>query len=268
MGNPQGDSLVYHPSKVSWVTAEFIRRPPLWTSRAFVYVLLASLVVLFVYSSIAKVAIHVDARGALATEAGILPVRVPVTVKVAKLNVRDNQNVKAGDVLVQTQDQLSQKDFDRMKQQAQDIGEILKLWRAGTWEEETPRAAPADGWGAAVSPDSRLLARGGLGHVRLVRPDSGAEVARLAFVEQTRLVPICFAAGGAELLVWGEDTQNIHIWDLRLIRAQLGELELDWEDPPLPTDSGQPDVPPAVEFVGADLVEIVHTLKQVVCVKG
>jgi WD40 repeat protein/tetratricopeptide (TPR) repeat protein len=138
----------------------------------------------------------------------------------------------------------------------------IKFWRTGNWEEGPPLYVQGDGGGAAFSPDSRLLAVGGLGRVRLVRPDTGAEVARLTFAEQTSLVPLSFTPDGAELLVHGEDTQAIHIWDLRLIRAQLAELGLDWDDPLLPPASQQPDVPRAVEFVGAELLADAQKLRQ------
>jgi hypothetical protein len=130
----------------------------------------------------------------------------------------------------------------------------LRLWRTGTWEERPPRPVPGDGQGWAFSADSRLLALAGHGRVRLVRPDTGAEVARLALPEQTTFWPLGFTPDGAELLVQGEDTEDVHVWDLRLIRAQLADLGLDWDDPPLPPASPRPDVLAAVEFVGADLV--------------
>jgi serine/threonine protein kinase/WD40 repeat protein/tetratricopeptide (TPR) repeat protein len=137
-----------------------------------------------------------------------------------------------------------------------------KLWRTDTWEERPLPYIQGDIGTSTFSPDSRLLARGGLGRVRLVRLDTGAEVARLPFAEQTNLKPLAFTADGAELLVWGEDTLGIHIWDLRLIRAQLAELELDWDDPPLPPAPEKPGVPRAVEFVGADLVADAQKLWQ------
>jgi tetratricopeptide (TPR) repeat protein len=138
----------------------------------------------------------------------------------------------------------------------------VKFWRTGTWTEGPRLEVPGDGDGAAFSPDSRLLALGGLGRVRLVRPDTGAEVARLTLSEQTSLFPLGFTPDGAELLVRGEDTQAIHVWDLRLIRAQLADLGLDWDDPPLPPESEKADVPPTVEFVGADLVADAQKLRQ------
>ncbi|HEV3260403.1 MAG TPA: protein kinase [Gemmataceae bacterium] len=142
-------------------------------------------------------------------------------------------------------------------------GSSLQLWRTGTWEERSPLLVPGDGWRWAFSADSRLLALGGHGRVRLVRPNTGAEVARLALPEQTNFFPLGFTPDGDELLVQGEDTQAIHVWDLRLIRAQLAELGLDWDDPPLPPRATEKASPPrAVEFVGADLVADAQKLRQ------
>jgi serine/threonine protein kinase/WD40 repeat protein/tetratricopeptide (TPR) repeat protein len=136
-----------------------------------------------------------------------------------------------------------------------------KLWRTGTWEEGPHLYVQGDGKGACFSPGSRLLAVGGLGRIRLVRPQTGADVAWLAFPEQTSLMPVGFTPDGAELFVWGEDTQDIHVWDLRLIRAQLADLELDWDDP-LPRASPNQQTPTRVEFVGVDQVADAQKLWQ------
>jgi serine/threonine protein kinase/WD40 repeat protein/tetratricopeptide (TPR) repeat protein len=129
-----------------------------------------------------------------------------------------------------------------------------RLWRAGTWEEGPRLLDEGVAWLWTFSPDGRLLALGGQGCVHLVRPDSGAELARLALPEQTYFSPLCFSPSGTALLVQGEDTGVIHVWDLPRIRRQLTEMGLDWEDPPLPDDSSPSHiVPRAVEFVGVEL---------------
>jgi WD40 repeat protein len=141
-------------------------------------------------------------------------------------------------------------------------GNRVRLWRTGTWDEGPRLHEAGDGRGWAFSPDGRLLALGGHGRVRLVRPDTGVEVARLALPEQTKLEPLCFTPDGGELLVAGEDTEAIHIWDLRLIRAQLAELDIDWDDDPLPP-AGPPgtDTPRAVEFVGVPRIQELLSLR-------
>jgi tetratricopeptide (TPR) repeat protein len=148
-----------------------------------------------------------------------------------------------------------------------------RLWRAGTWDVGPRVLVEGDGEGWAFSPDGRLLALGGHGRVRLVRPDTGAEVARLALREQTKFEPMCFTPDGGELLVQGEDTEAVHVWDLRLIRRQLVKLRLDWDDPALPEPASNQEptrkqgadalrAPPKVEFVGADLVADVQKMRQ------
>ncbi len=117
MSDEQADEvLVYEPSKVSWVTAEFVRRPPAWMARAFIFGLATMLVVLVVYSSLAQVAIHVDARGALTTEPRIMPILVPSPFKVAKLNVHEQQSVEKGDVLIVAEDEMDP-DLERVRGQ-------------------------------------------------------------------------------------------------------------------------------------------------------
>jgi serine/threonine protein kinase/WD40 repeat protein len=105
-----------------------------------------------------------------------------------------------------------------------------RLWQVGSWNE----------WwkvGGAVgcfSPDSRLLAVDNtLGAIRLVRPEGRAELGLLEAPEQTRL-PSCFTPDGTRLIAIGADTQALHVWDLRAIRAQLAGLNLDWDLPPYP----------------------------------
>ncbi len=138
-----------------------------------------------------------------------------------------------------------------------------RLWRTGSWEEGPLVFAEGDAGWWTFSPDGRLLALRGHSRVRLVRPDSGAEVARLALAEHEFLSPLCFTPRGDELLVHGEESKIMYVWDLRLIRRQLAEMGLDWDDPPLPEDtSGPPVVPPAVEFVGADLAADPQKMRQ------
>jgi WD40 repeat protein len=113
----------------------------------------------------------------------------------------------------------------------------FRLWAVGSWQEGPSLHGGADNRTCAFSADGKVLALGDApGVVRLVRPDSGREVARLTAPEPTRLMPICFTPDGAELITVGTESTALHVFDLRAIGAGLKEIGLDWE---------MPDYPPA-----------------------
>ena len=126
----------------------------------------------------------------------------------------------------------------------------LRLWRVGTWDEG-PRVVDAAAVAWTFAPLGDVLAIGGHGVVRLVRPADGAELVRLPLPGQGKFHPRCFAPDGGRLYVTDSETGGVLVWDLRLLRQGLSNLGLDWDAPRSP-----PDAPPAgawkVEFVGGD----------------
>ncbi len=83
------------------------------------------------------------------------------------------------------------------------------------------------------SADGGILACEDGTNVRLLSLDDFTELAcfrvpRGQLVDAVRLMP-----GGDYLVVGGGDGSQTHVWNLRLIRAQLKHLQLDWEDPPV-----------------------------------
>jgi Tfp pilus assembly protein PilF len=98
------------------------------------------------------------------------------------------------------------------------------------WQE-----GPELGWqGGAFSPDTSLFAEGtNNGSIRLLRPDSGRELARLEDPYQDQAGDLAFTPDGTKLIVSSDDGKAIHVWDLRLIRRQLLEMGLDWDAPAL-----------------------------------
>ena len=71
--------------------------------------------------------------------------------------------------------------------------------------------------------------------VLLVDPDSGRELATLEPPPESPqdVGRLAFSPDGSRLAVPIDN--EILVWDLRLIRAQLAEMGLDWDAPPLPT---------------------------------
>lgn len=125
-----------------------------------------------------------------------------------------------------------------------------RLWVVGTWEEGPNLGGlSSHNNSGAFSCDGKLLALGDvLGVVRLVVPDTGAEILRLTAPEQTRLVPLCFTREGTRFITASTETADLHIFDLRAIRAGLAELDLDWNAPPFPAASqGANASPPTAE---------------------
>jgi hypothetical protein len=72
---------------------------------------------------------------------------------------------------------------------------------------------------------------------------------------QIAFMPACWASStarslsapgcssdGTQLVASNDDSQSIHVWDLRAIREQLAKIRLDWDLPPYPPagpDEGQ-----------------------------
>ena len=108
----------------------------------------------------------------------------------------------------------------------------LRLWHVGTWE-----AGPVIGncGVVAFSDDESLLAlETGSGRIRLLEAANGREFAQLVDPSEDRAGWVGFAPDGTRLVTTTQVGKVFHIWDLRLIRAGLAELGLDWDVPPFP----------------------------------
>jgi WD40 repeat protein/tetratricopeptide (TPR) repeat protein len=133
----------------------------------------------------------------------------------------------------------------------------LRLWSVGTWDEGPPLGGPLSAYGFAFSADDELLAlEGDSGTVRLVLPATGKEVARLTAPEGTGTLHVCgFTPDGTRLVCGGRESQWLHIFDLRRIRAGLAEMDLDWDAPPYPAAAPVVPGPLEVQFVGTELLD-------------
>src|SRR5262249_40371491 len=103
-------------------------------------------------------------------------------------------------------------------------------WEVGSWRE----GVRFDGtfcWNS----DGRLLAiHDTLSAIRLVEPQSGKELCRLTGPEATWYTAACMTRDGTKLVATVGDHSALCVWDLRLIRAELRELGMDWDLPEFP----------------------------------
>jgi WD40 repeat protein len=118
-----------------------------------------------------------------------------------------------------------------------------RVWDVATWRE----VARFVGTPLAFAPGEAALAiETGQGEVRLIDPATAAVIARLEDPNLERADFGCFAPDGGTLVVTSNDGPSIHVWDLRLIRAGLAERGLDWDLPPYPSPTMEPESVPVI----------------------
>ena len=124
-----------------------------------------------------------------------------------------------------------------------------RLWTVGSWEKGAwigahgVAFAPLGSWekaawigahGVAFAPRGDVLASHTEGAFRLIETRMGRELARL---EDPILPPashVTFSPDGTRLVTTNFESNTIHIWDLRLIRRQLSEMGMDWDQQAFP----------------------------------
>jgi WD40 repeat protein/tRNA A-37 threonylcarbamoyl transferase component Bud32 len=105
------------------------------------------------------------------------------------------------------------------------------LWEIGTWRRvwEIPRHSAGELVGrAAFSPDGRMIALcSEVNLVQLVNAATGEKLATLQAPLPKNIGMVAFSSDGETLGAATFDTE-IQLWDLRAMRKQLTELDLDW----------------------------------------
>ncbi|HLH56681.1 MAG TPA: serine/threonine-protein kinase [Verrucomicrobiae bacterium] len=125
------------------------------------------------------------------------------------------------------------------------------VWAIGSWKLKysLTRLNPADPEGSiAFSDDAQVLAVvRSPGVIDLVVPASGELLARLEAPRTSNLKGLRFSRDGGRLFALEWD-QQVQVWDLQQMRAELFKLGLDWNAPPFPRDPlrSQPQVGPIV----------------------
>src|SRR5262249_11149736 len=113
----------------------------------------------------------------------------------------------------------------------------FRFWKVGSWEPGLRIAKDQTGDSPgqlAFSRDGTLLAiQDSWNRVKLIDPRTSAELASLDTPWLEIPAPLCFSADASRLIL-GDRRKQIHVWDVRLTRARLAEMRLDWNLPPFP----------------------------------
>jgi WD40 repeat protein len=135
-------------------------------------------------------------------------------------------------------------------------------WLATSWggrllAVETWKPGPQVGAGAvfAPDPDSKLMAVPTATGIRLVDQATGREVAMLEDPNLDGTDHAVFTPDGTKLIALNR-MKGISVWDLRLIRRQLKELDLDWHWPEFeaPAKADGPRTPLKLQLMDAQLL--------------
>jgi WD40 repeat protein len=112
-----------------------------------------------------------------------------------------------------------------------------QLWGVGSWQPKGP-AMPGHPVAqfnfTAFSPDGRVMARTTEGHnIKLQEVSTARLLATLEAPGLSLIISLRFSPDGSRLAATGTGPQ-IQLWDLRLIRQDLRQMQLDWDLPPYP----------------------------------
>jgi WD40 repeat protein len=105
------------------------------------------------------------------------------------------------------------------------------FWDTATWQ---PRHRVATTQGIAVPGPSAFARDGTLlaiaptrTHIKLLNPQTSAEIASLTPPEHQNITSLTFSADGQQLAATTE-SRAVQLWDLRALRRELAALGLDW----------------------------------------
>jgi WD40 repeat protein len=112
-----------------------------------------------------------------------------------------------------------------------------QLWAVETWQPKSPpQAGSSDQLDFTVfSPDGRVMARTQGHKIQLLETATEKTLATLDAPGTLAMGKCQFSPDGSRLAAVQSD-QQVLLWNLRLLRQELGPLRLDWDLPPYPPE--------------------------------
>jgi WD40 repeat protein len=115
-------------------------------------------------------------------------------------------------------------------------GTNIDLWETGSWKHKYSigRTQNEASTSLAFSPDGGTMAildRPAI--IRLVAVDTGEVLANLEAPDSANIWYLRFSPDSSQLFAL-EWNQQVQVWDLRRLQAELRKLNLDWNGPPFP----------------------------------
>ncbi len=125
--NPGAESLIFKPSKVSWVVNSYLARQNNRNLKWFVYSVLFVCVSFITWCGFSEKAIVIDATGEIIAKSPPIPVTTSSSMTIHSIKVKDNEAVKKGDILVVSTRDLSEADQKKIGENIEHIQKNIDL---------------------------------------------------------------------------------------------------------------------------------------------
>jgi hemolysin D len=123
----QSQKHFFKDNQISWAAIDAVAEGPSFVSQLGVLFLFLFVVCFFIYSTKAKVPVVVEGAGRVVSSKPSVPMRSQSTFTIAQVNVRENDFVRRGQVLVTAKESLSSESLDMLKSMIKGLQKINAL---------------------------------------------------------------------------------------------------------------------------------------------
>lgn len=109
------DDRNYVTSTSPWAAVDYVRKPTPLLGQVFIFFSVTFIVAALVYSANTMITVSVDTVGKFNSEIAPVPVKSPTQFTVGKINIKENQKVKKGEVLFLSTQTMPEEDLKVLK---------------------------------------------------------------------------------------------------------------------------------------------------------